>query len=787
MPKMPDDFTSVDTDLAGKTVKELLLLVADDDYGLKSASVEILLGMGLEKIYPVLETGVRNDDDADYRNGSMELMVRFGSESVPRLIKLLKDSNEEVRNFAAVMLGDIGNRRSVGALIKSLSDKDANVSHSAAEALGKIGDRAALFPLIELLKGDFWVQYSAIGAIGAMRDYRAVPHLLQILDNELLAAPVIAALGEIGDPRALHPLGKILPNVDNMLAGQIARAIMLIYRHLKDSLCFKNSLAEYQQPEHLKNVINQQGIEKLHQLLESNGDEEIVAAVVLLLGWLEDLSALGLFFRLLENEVFISPAEAAILSMGRPATASLVDALANENDNAKIVVLRSLRHLDALDKYADYTQLLTSPNEALQLEALETVMDLPDNKLLETLLKLFVAGSAAVRNKSAEVLGRYSFHLLQDFLKSIVYCEDNERRKLGALLLCHVREDGYCRLLDALIHDIDPDVRKIALQAAGIQRMDIAIPMISKALADPDISVKESAVMALAEFHTPILVDDVLELLGSSGESLDYAVVKALGMMGATTAESALLNYLAGNGHSRRIEYVLIETLGKISAKSASEVICSRYLAHADADVRRLAVDTLGLLGDGNSIQAVEEALKDPHWSVRVAALHVLGRLGGVKEIPLILEAVSDPDMMVKKHAILILGDLRNIIVIPTLIQQLTDNEMSKHAFVALLKFGRSVLPWLHRQMTKSYPIEVRERLIDLIGKIGDRKSVEPLIELLGDPSPAIRLAAIDSLAFCFDGLLLKKLYSLKNNDTDEEVKERADLALKTFTMEKYN
>jgi HEAT repeat protein len=60
-------------------------------------------------------------------------------------------------------------------------------------------------------------------------------------------------------------------------------------------------------------------------------------------------------------------------------------------------------------------------------------------------------------------------------------------------------------------------------------------------------------------------------------------------------------------------------------------------------------------------------------------------------------------------------------------------------------------------------------------------------MELLDDPSPSIRLAAIDSLAFCFDSILLKKLTAVKKYDSDDEVRERAELAFKTFTMEKYN
>lgn len=97
------------------------------------------------------------------------------------------------------MLGDIASREALYPLIEALRDPDINVSHAAAEALGKIGDDAALLPLIQLLEGDFWLQYPAVVAMGEMADSRAVPHLIPLLDHELLMEPVLKALGQIGD------------------------------------------------------------------------------------------------------------------------------------------------------------------------------------------------------------------------------------------------------------------------------------------------------------------------------------------------------------------------------------------------------------------------------------------------------------------------------------------------------------------------------------------------------------------------------------------------------------
>jgi HEAT repeat protein len=232
----PFDCTLVDVHLEGKSVEELLYLVGDVDHGCKQKAMDTVLSMGLRANYETLEKALRNDDDADLRNSAMEVLVRFGKQAVPKLLMLLRDENEEVRNFSAVMLGDIASREAVGPLIEALRDSDANVSHAAAEALGKIGDRSALLPLLELCSGNFWLQYPAVVAMGEMRDNRAVPRLLQLLDDEMLKEPVIEALGKIGDPRALYYLAEILCSPDAQLAAQAARAIVAIQNALAGDL-----------------------------------------------------------------------------------------------------------------------------------------------------------------------------------------------------------------------------------------------------------------------------------------------------------------------------------------------------------------------------------------------------------------------------------------------------------------------------------------------------------------------------------------------------------------------
>src|SRR5512133_2514679 len=279
MPNPFENTTPATQALDGKSVEDLLLLVADNDKGCKPEALARLLAMGLEANYPVFEEAVRNDDDADLRNGAMDVLVSFGVASTPHLIKLLEDENEQVRNFSAVMLGDIGRREAVEALIRALGDPDMNVRHSVAEALGKIGDRAAIPPLVNSLQSDFWLQFAAITALGNIGDHQAAPYLHEILDSEIWGGTVVDALCKIGDPRSIKPLADILPQLDDDLCAAVTKALVSIYQGLND-----NSNQVESNKAELTEIISRDGIQKIRNLLDNSKEQETVEAAIILMG-----------------------------------------------------------------------------------------------------------------------------------------------------------------------------------------------------------------------------------------------------------------------------------------------------------------------------------------------------------------------------------------------------------------------------------------------------------------------------------------------------------------------
>jgi HEAT repeat protein len=178
-------------------VERLLHMVADVTSGCREKALRRIHLAGLGTLYPYLEKAMRDDNDADARNGAMEALVGFGADAVPALVRLLRDDNEEIRNLTTVVLGNIGCPEAVVPLIEALRDPDVNVRQGAAEALGKIGDKKACGPMIGLLSDDFWVKYTVVDALGSMGDERAIPYLQDMLSDPLCSDRARIALDKL--------------------------------------------------------------------------------------------------------------------------------------------------------------------------------------------------------------------------------------------------------------------------------------------------------------------------------------------------------------------------------------------------------------------------------------------------------------------------------------------------------------------------------------------------------------------------------------------------------------
>ena len=235
---------------------------------------------------------------------------------------------------------------------------------------------------------------------------------------------------------------------------------------------------------------------------------------------------------------------------------------------------------------------------------------------------------------------------------------------------------------------------------------------------------------------------------------------------------------------------------------------CLEALRSGDEEIRAAAVAALQSMGK-EAIGYLIEALKDPHYGVRIAAAEGLGEIGdgaAVEALVLLSGDVREDVRIAAARALGSIGDRRSI---QPLIRLFGDryHGVRVAAADAVAVFGRDALRALEEALDDPVPA-VRVTAAKTIGLIGAGESVPVLIEHLGDAAPEVRwsvaraLADFGSLAVEPLFLVLRKgrkemrlaaidalwevpgkrvdevlLYALE--DDDEDVREKATAALK--------
>jgi HEAT repeat protein len=97
---------------------------------------------------------------------------------------LLNDSAPEVRQCAALGLGNKADESATQPLVQALSDADAMVGNLAMNALVKIG-KPSVAALIECVKNKSQsARILALRALAEIKDHRAIPVMMQVMDEE---------------------------------------------------------------------------------------------------------------------------------------------------------------------------------------------------------------------------------------------------------------------------------------------------------------------------------------------------------------------------------------------------------------------------------------------------------------------------------------------------------------------------------------------------------------------------------------------------------------------------
>jgi HEAT repeat protein len=434
---------------------------------------------------------------------------------------------------------------------------------------------------------------------------------------------------------------------------------------------------------------------------------------------------------------------------------------------------------------------------------------------VDPLIKALKDDNPSVRSYAAGALGIIGDHKATDPL--IKTLKDNDRgvRIAASRALGELKDQKAIEPLIETLKDQDPEVRVYAANSLGFLGSKNAVEPLIKLLKDENETVVNSAIISLGQLKDPRATEHLCEIIkhddisttpaGDStthyegSASIHQEAIYALGEIEDPRAVDTLLDKLADKeiGYSAatslgRIkgEYVFGKLIKLLDSKDptirtnavvvyefiqdpAAVPILIKMLNDQDPEVRRETATALGHFKEPEDIVQTEQplinTLEDSNVEVQAAAAGSLGRIESKKSIPLLAKLIQSNDSILCEAAIHALGRSKDPEATNSLITALQDkNSRVKVDIVySLIEMGDiQVDPFSSLLGDENY--RVRQGAAIGLGKLGDRKAVEPLLKALEtEREEDVRNSEVQALGILGGPEAIKSLSRI-SSDKDE-------------------
>ena len=321
-----------------------------------------------------------------------------------------------------------------------------------------------------------------------------------------------------------------------------------------------------------------------------------------------------------------------------------------------------------------------------------------------------------------------------------------------------------------LLSDEEPRVRRRAALAIGHVGLADGVTPLLTVLADPDAEVRQMAAFALGLLGDTRARDPLVGALADASPLVQGSAAEALGLIGDAAAADALGRFAAQLVQSPALAQPPDES---DDARRDTPTAACRLAIHAL--VRLKAYPQLA--------SAVLDANGQPRvrwWPVAFA----LQRLEDKRALPALLTLAKDGNADTRAFAVKGLAALKDRAALPVLMPLMSsgDRNVLIETVRALGRIGDpAAAPALLRILADAAADpHVRLEVVGAIGNFHEAAVADALLDVLADPSPAVRAAALRSLA-AFDPENF--IFVLSGLDPDPHWNVRAALATVLGTL----
>jgi HEAT repeat protein len=698
-------------------------LLGDKNWRVRKAAVESIITFPAEPVLPLLFRALYDSANAGKRNSAVEALIKEGVAALPHIYDNLVEGDVDVKLALITLLGEVPSRNSAPHLIYYLSHQDKNICSAAITSLGRLRDTGSLPVLLDIFKRqDDWLWFHLIDALSNIGGPVATTKLLELYDSRKFRKAVLKAMGHMADLRVIPFLMEKAAEPGSPLMD-LMEAIGRTYHARIPAALLERHQAEMAQ------LIRKHFPMELVESLDDRWEEAKVEerrGMILIAGFLADLSLLDRVLSELENPYLQKDAFEAAAAYGKAATPFLVRHLnRTQSLGHKIPLIRLVGLSNGPDAIVPILNQAREVDAQIRMEALAALGELDDPRCLQELVSVLREQDTTFHETALRAIKRlarkYPSHKDRMGYFGRTMTEDAEEgvRRAGYTLLAESLGQDTAPLIPGLkddapavrqtvvrliarkmgasafetllpvLGDDSSRVRRVAISVLGRELLARQSETLMTLLADPDVWVRSEAACALAQSTDPSVGDALLSLLEEDVLPVKLGALRGLAEVGCGTLFPAVM---------------------KLALDDQNPL-----------EVRRAAFAALARSGRPDGVRILEQALTDHRWEVRSSAIELMGGSNDHRYIPLLLKELErDPDPSVKQTVVQALIALRAAEAVPRMLNYLTDPVLKDSAYAFFLALGREHLRLIENE-AQSVDFQTKLILIEILKQLESR------------------------------------------------------------------
>ena len=726
----------------GESPNLLANALTDESWRVRRIAAEGMAEVGGRDVVDTLIEAIREHHrDPALLNAALSALSLTREDVVMSIVALLDLDDADVRTYAVLALGLVGDVRAVPALAARLDDPDMNVRFHSIEALGRLGDRSVADAIAAVAESrDFFLSFAALDALAAIGEPAVAPRLVPLLEDELLRSAAAACLGALGVEDVAIPLASLIERT-NFNPAPIAVALGSVFDRLEDEFGEGALISDL-----AKSALTPASAKALIDALPRASDEEL-RGIATVLAWMPFAGIHEALTGLLRTSGARNVVARALAKRGRSA-APVVEAMIGDADpevrKAAAFILGRIGSRTSLGPLVEGMRRETEPEV---LVALVTALGaIGDDRAFAPLLEMLDHSESAARQAVVSAINSIGHPQMEAAISARLRSESPRVREAAARIAGYFGYASCLRQMVELCDDPETIVRRSAVESlANYDQRPAWSKILETVAVDSDPTVRAASARALARSASD---ESLLALVAATRDAnlwVRYFAVRALAVR--RTVHADILTVLAE--HATRdvatpVRIAAIEALGALGAPAMLPVI-TLLTQDSEAEVATAAIAALGQFSATATRGALLRTLGGVNVQRQRAALDAVAQHGAASDI-MIANAVATiaqdtRDDELRRHAIRTLGAIGNRFAVDALVALGGNGKLTGLVIAVLSELNESQASFLRDTLANGTDRE-RQLAVDALARMRHGGAGPILAIALNDASPVIRLAA---------------------------------------------